>query len=168
MASQATIAKLDSSTATVHNTVVWDNTLPAIGDYGSGASPVISYSIIEGGFAGDENLDQDPLYFDLDGEDNTPGNIDDELDPIGGSPAIDSGDNAQVPRDLADLDSDGDRSEPTPLDVYGQSRFRDDPSAPDGGSGSAPVVDRGAHESQRGEDVFEDGFEWTGGMTNGR
>jgi hypothetical protein len=64
-----------------------------------------------------------------------------------GSPCIDAGCNWGVPRDLADLDDDGDTTEMTPLDLDGQGRFFDDPDTGDTGCGCPPVVDMGAYES---------------------
>ncbi len=64
------------------------------------------------------------------------------------SPAIDAGDNGEVPPDLADLDGDGDTTEPIPFDLDGWIRFVDAPLTPDTGSGSPPVVDIGAYEFQ--------------------
>ena len=65
---------------------------------------------------------------------------------LAGSPAIDAGDNAYVPADGADADLDGDVLEPLPLDLAGAPRFADDPSTPDTGAGSAPIVDLGPYE----------------------
>jgi hypothetical protein len=68
------------------------------------------------------------------------------LAPRLGSPAIDSGDNALIARDLFDLDGDGNVLEPTPFDAAGNLRRVDVPSAPDTGIGAAPLVDIGAFE----------------------
>ncbi|MFO0873695.1 MAG: right-handed parallel beta-helix repeat-containing protein [Phycisphaerales bacterium] len=55
--------------------------------------------------------------------------------PASGSPVIDAGDNGAVPRDLV-------------VDLDGNPRFVDVPSAPDTGIGRAPLVDLGAFERQ--------------------
>jgi len=67
-----------------------------------------------------------------------------------GSPCIDAADNTAVPADELDLDGDGDATEPTPFDLDGDPRFRDDPTTPDTGLGTPPIVDMGAYEYQRG------------------
>jgi predicted outer membrane repeat protein len=58
----------------------------------------------------------------------------------------------------ADLDSDGDTTEPLPLDLAGKVRFAEDPAAPDTGSGTPPIVDMGAYEYVRPGDVNGDGY----------
>jgi hypothetical protein len=63
------------------------------------------------------------------------------------SPCIDAGDNAAVPADAADLDGDGNRTEPMPFDLAGMLRFVDIPAVLDTGSGTPPIVDMGAYES---------------------
>ncbi|MGQ0628352.1 MAG: FG-GAP-like repeat-containing protein, partial [Phycisphaerales bacterium] len=67
-----------------------------------------------------------------------------------GSPGIDSGFNVLVAADLRDLDADNNTQEPLPLDLARLPRFVDDPATPDGGGGTAPIVDRGAFEFQPG------------------
>lgn len=52
-----------------------------------------------------------------------------------GSPCIDSGENEDVPEDVE-------------LDLNGDPRFVDDPTAPDNGNGDPPLVDMGAFEFQ--------------------
>lgn len=79
--------------------------------FGNGAAAVdgtttTAYSCMEGGALGTANvtLAQSP-FVDLDGADNTAGNIDDDLHLVAGSPCADSGDNTAVPSELAkDLD----------------------------------------------------------------
>ncbi len=67
-----------------------------------------------------------------------------------GSPCIDAGSNSDVPLDMFDLDGDGDRMEPLPVDIRGRVRFFDDVNTPDTGMGVAPIVDIGAYEFTRG------------------
>ncbi len=57
----------------------------------------------------------------------------DDFAPLPGSPAIDAGDNLSVPADVEG-------------DLLGNERFFDDPDTPDGGNGTAPIVDLGAIE----------------------
>jgi parallel beta-helix repeat protein/predicted outer membrane repeat protein len=53
--------------------------------------------------------------------------------PLPGSPAIDAGDNADVPADVT-------------TDLLGNARFFDDPKSADTGAGTGPIVDFGAIE----------------------
>ena len=62
-------------------------------------------------------------------------------------PCIDAGDNTAVPPDTADLDGDGNTTEPIPLDLDGNLRFVDCPDIPDTGNGTPPIVDMGAYEA---------------------
>ncbi len=84
------------------------------------------YSLVEGGFPGDGNIDTDPVFVDPLGGDY-------RLDT--GSPAIDAADNAAVPDDIE-------------TDLAGEARFVDDPDTADTGVGPAPIVDMGAYEFQ--------------------
>ena len=67
-----------------------------------------------------------------------------------GSPCIDAGNNSAIPADVADLDGDGDTTEPTPYDLDGNARRVDDPATdcpqPGASCGTAPIVDMGAYE----------------------
>ena len=125
----------------IENCVLWGNSAP-LGPELSMALPsptelTVAYSNIEGGAAsiyvteysvinwGDGNLNADPLFIDPDY-----GNY--HLSPD--SPCVDSGNNAAIPVDMADLDDDGDRAEPTPQDLDGNPRITDG------------TVDRGAYE----------------------
>jgi hypothetical protein len=78
------------------------------------------------------NFDADPRFADPYGPDNYAASWADNVYGLAAdSPCIDTGNNAAVPADVADTDADGDTAEPTPLDVYGRPRFRDDPDLPD-------------------------------------
>ncbi len=81
----------------------------------------------------------DPLFADAANADYT---------LLAGSPAIDAGDNAALPADTLDADGDLDVLEALPLDLAGNPRFVDDPSATDSGVGGAPIVDLGPIEVQ--------------------
>ncbi len=131
--------------AVVSNTVAWNNT----GDSINGA--VVTYSDIQGGWAGEGNIDADPLFVD-------PDNGDYRLSP--GSPCIDAGDNTTVVCALFDLD--------------GNERFADDPRTRDTGFGRPPITDMGAYEfgspsAGRGDDCnlngLDDECELAGGIT---
>ncbi|MFG0285728.1 MAG: GC-type dockerin domain-anchored protein [Phycisphaerales bacterium JB039] len=114
----------------------------------SGPGPIVTvrYSDVEGGWAGEGNIDADPLLVDPEGGDWRLG---------AGSAAIDAGANDLVPADVFDLDGDGDTSEPLPVDLAGGARFVDDPAAPDTGRGTPPLVDMGAFEGQS-DDCYAD------------
>jgi hypothetical protein len=88
----------------------------------------VTYSNVEGGWAGPGNLDVDPRFVDRAGRD---------FRLTEGSACIDAGDNSGVP-------------EPFRTDVIGRPRFVDDLASPDTGRGDGPLVDLGAYEFQPG------------------
>ncbi len=133
------------------NCIAWGNS----DDGGTGESaqvfgtPIVDYCCIEGwtgNLGGIGNIGDDPLFVDPDGPDDIYGTEDDDVRVLPGSPCIDAGCNAAVPRDWADLDDDGDVDEFTPLDLDGEGRFFDDPNTPDTGCRCPPIVDMGAYE----------------------
>jgi hypothetical protein len=124
---------LSSSSATLSNCIVWG--APIRTD--TGTTLTATYSDIQGNLPGLGNVDTDPLFA-------NPGTGNYRLLP--GSPCIDAGSNANVPADTADLDGDGNVTEPLPFDLAGAGRFADDPYAPDTGAGTVPIVDIGAYE----------------------
>lgn len=114
-------ANQPETTPTVANCILWGNSAPQLVDEG-GAVSTVTYSDVQGGFAGTGNVDLDPLFTDAEGR-------------LGrGSPAIDAGDNT-VPA-LATITTDLD----------GNPRFVDDAATADGGNGKAPIIDMGAFE----------------------
>ena len=123
----------NSGTPTLSNCIVWGNTGGQI--VGSGVT--VSFSDVQGGYTGTENINADPLFV---------GGGYLQLSP--GSPCIDAGNNFAVPPDTADIDEDGDTTEPIPLDIAGYARFLDDPNTADSGMGTPPIVDMGAYEYQ--------------------
>lgn len=102
---------------------------------------------LSGAIGGPNNFDADPLFVDSDGADNLIGTADDDYRLPLASPCIDAADNSVVFVDTADVDGDGDTTEPTPLDRDGDPRFQDQPTVADTGGGTAPIVDMGALES---------------------
>jgi hypothetical protein len=112
------IVVIDASLV-VRNSILWDNSPEQISfPFGTGSADV-AYSIVEGGWEGDGNIDADPEFVDADN-----GNY--RLSA--GSPAIDTGSNDEVPSSVtADLD--------------GNPRFVSC-------SGGVSVVDIGAFERQ--------------------
>ena len=82
---------------------------------------------------GDGNVGDDPTFVDPVGNDDVAGTIDDDLRLGAGSPCIDTGNNYAVPDGII-------------TDLDGAARFFDDPFSPDGGNGTAPIVDMGPYE----------------------
>jgi len=108
----------------LRNCIVWGNGASPIEDV-AGAVTTVTYSDVQWGFAGQGNIDADPLFVDPDNGD---------LRLSVGSPCIDAADNAALPADALDLDGD--------------PRFVDDPCMVDTGLGDPPLVDTGAYEFQ--------------------
>jgi parallel beta-helix repeat protein/predicted outer membrane repeat protein len=132
---------------TVVNCIVAGNTPDQIYE-----ASQVSYSLVEGGYPGEGNIDGVPLLVRVpdpgpDGEWATDDDDYGDLHLQPGSPGIDAGNNDAVPPDRADLDNDGDVDEPTPLDFGRSDRFLDDPAVVDTGNGVPPIVDIGAYEN---------------------
>ncbi|MFG0257732.1 MAG: right-handed parallel beta-helix repeat-containing protein [Phycisphaerales bacterium JB043] len=150
-------------TVTIANSLFWGNT-------GASSSPAptmdendqihvttplsftIDHSIVQNlaTLAGTSLTDEDPLFSDARGPDGIAGTIDDDLRLSSASPAIDAGDNLMVGADAFDLDADTDLVESIPFDISGEDRLIDDLATTDTGSGAAPIVDLGAHETPSG------------------
>ncbi len=115
------------------NCIVWGNS-------GAQLSGGASYSDIQGGAPGLNNISVDPFFIAPDGPDLIPGTLDDNLRLQTGSPCIDAGNNTLVPPNII-------------TDADGNPRFVDDPGSPDcpqapGACGLPPIVDMGAYEFQ--------------------
>lgn len=124
-----------NSQAILVNVILWGNSAtngPQIYNANNGTATV-SYSNVQGGWAGAGNINTDPLFMDADGADNIAGTVDDNLRLEPNSPCIDAGNNLSV---LATTDLDG------------NPRFVDIPTVPDTGNGTPPIVDMGAYEAQ--------------------
>ncbi|MCH8343440.1 MAG: hypothetical protein IH983_05595 [Planctomycetes bacterium] len=123
------------SNPTVTNCVLWGDSPNEIVAIAS--TPTVTYSAVQGGFAGTGNINADPLFVDADGPDNIPGTDDDDLRLSPGSPCIDAADNTALPAGITE-------------DLDGNPRFVDDPDTPDTGNrdGINPIVDMGAYEFQ--------------------
>ncbi len=123
------------SDPTVTNCILWGNTATS-GSEIYGDTVLVSYSCVQGGHAGTDNIDADPKFVENpdDGGDGwgddpgTPGVDEGANDDYGDlhlqqtSPCIDAGDDAAVPVDSADLDGDEDTAEPTPYDLDSRAR----------------------------------------------
>jgi len=128
-----------TSEVDVGNSIVWGN--GAVGadnliiesDGGPDLSTAVAYSDIQGGAAGEGNIDEDPRFAD------PPGG---SYALAAGSPSIDAADNTALPEGVLQ-------------DLAGAPRYVDDPDTADtgvpGGDGGGAVVDMGALEFQTGE-----------------
>ena len=139
---------------TVSNSILWNNSTSDVVDQASqlssAAAIAINHSCISGwngSLGGAGNSGADPLFANELGVDEIEGTEDDDFTLLSGSPAIDAGNNASVPADQFDADGDFNTSEPLPVDMLGNARFVDDVSTPDGGAGTAPLVDMGSIET---------------------
>src|SRR5262249_31852328 len=90
----------------------------------SPATATVTYCDVQGGWMGTGNINADPLFMNA-------GNGDLRLQS--GSRCIDGGNNDAVPGGMT-------------TDIDGNPRFVDDPSTPDTGHGTPPIVDMGAYE----------------------
>jgi hypothetical protein len=118
-------------TSTLGNCILWGNTGPGGATSANqisngGGTTNATYCIVQGGYTGTGNTSGDPLFVNAAGLD---------FSVQDASPAIDSGSNALVPAG-------------TTTDIAGLPRFVDVPTVTDTGSGTAPMVDRGAYEKQ--------------------
>ncbi len=157
----ACVAFPQPSLIELSNCILWDGSGEV---WDSGCSIVMGYSDVLGGWAGEGNIESDPLFRDVHGPDNVLGTEDDDVRPGRSSPCIDAGDNTAIAADTTDLDGDGDTAERVPVDLGGEPRFVDDPLTVDTGVPDPPdyleTVDIGAYEYQVAapdEDEDEDG-----------
>ena len=132
------------------NCTLWGN-LGVAQIFQNGGTIAMTYSNIQGGWAGAGNINTDPRFVrnPSPGADGVWGTADDDYGDLRlqpNSPCIDAGNNAAVPADTLDLDGDGNTAEPIPFDLAGAPRFWDYPGKADTGSGAAPIVDMGAYE----------------------
>ncbi len=150
----------EDASATIVNSVLWNNFDQSgngesaqvfVDDSSPDFTASVDYSCIEGltgKLGGLGNIGDDPLFIDPDGDDNVPGNEDDDLRLQPGSPAIDAANNWGVPVDENDYDEDGVLCELFPVDLDANPRFNADEADFDPGCGVPVVVDMGAYEYQ--------------------
>ena len=104
----------DTAGKALTNCILYGNTATTQGNPIEGTTPVITYSLVEGGYTGTGNISSDPTFTNSTGGDYS-------LAP--GSPAIDTGSNAALPTDIFDLDSDQDTDETLPIDLALEARI---------------------------------------------
>ncbi len=95
-----------SSSPTLTNCIIWGNGDPSIYNYDSASVPVVSYSDIQGGYAGVGNINADPLFVRTPwtGSDGLFATADDDWGDLRlrpGSPVLDIGSNAAIPAGIA-------------------------------------------------------------------
>lgn len=122
-----------NTSVTAENCVLWDNhdsggTDESAQYHKVSGSQTVNYTCVKGlsAIGGTGNIDDDPLFVDANGADDTIGTEDDDLNLSSSSSCIDVGNDPSVPADSADLDDDGNTTEATPLDFGLDTRFTDD------------------------------------------
>ncbi len=144
----------------------------------TGSTVTDSFNCIEGldnvaPFNGVGSVDLDPLFFDPDGPNNIPGDLDDDYSLRTLSPCIDSGDGSKTCKDLGDADGDGIVIEALQLDINGNIRLYND-VRPDTGAPAFTFVDMGAYEFNRDYIIYfvdkdapgGDGTTWANAFNN--
>jgi len=136
-----------ASSPKLTNGILWGNTPDEITNQDESSFPAVTYSIVQGGYPGEGNIDADPLFVD-------PDTGDFHLSP--GSPCIDSGSNATAY-----------------LPAYD---FEGDPRILDGDGDSIAIVDMGVDEASEAYQTAiiyvdldatgaEDGSSWADAFT---
>lgn len=150
-------SSLTGGSPALYNCILWGNSDSGGSDESAQIStvvgtPEVNWSCLQGTWtgAGGNNIDLAPRFLDHDGADGMVGTPDDDLTLDVGSSCIDNGNDTLVPPDLADLDSDLDLAERTPVDIAYRLRFQDDTGTVDNGVTDPPdymfTVDRGCFE----------------------
>jgi hypothetical protein len=142
----------------ISNSVFWNNSPLQVANLQSDPEEFILTSCdIQGGWSGpgSNNFSADPLFV-------QPGSGDLRLGF--GSPCLDAGNNSLLPADALDLDSDGNVTEPLPLDLAGAFRIQNsivDIGAYEGAFEQLPPQDS-AEDVDEGEKVtlIPEGGEW--------
>jgi len=145
------MTNIEGAQPVIRNTIAWGN-----GETGdppfSGLPSLVAYSLIEGGHAGEGNVQGNPTFLrePTPGADGAFGSPDDDYGDLrlgDGSPAIDAGLLAALPLDWSDADGDSDTLELLPHDLAGAPRCADAPQSSNVGCGGAVPVDLGAYEA---------------------
>ncbi len=123
----------DRINTTIRNSIIWGNGGTALSNNSVATFDAGNTNIIQNGEFGGVN--QDPLFVDA---------INDDLRLRENSPAIDLGNQTNLPTDTRDLDGDGDTSEATPVDLDGATRVigeNVDAGAFEFATNAAPVIE---------------------------
>ncbi len=134
------------------NCIFWGNS--GTGQiYDEYSTTSVTYSGVQGGWAGAGNINSDPVFIDrgawvdvndaneiVGADDPNAVWVDGDYRLLYGSPCIDAGNNAAVPADAFDVDADANSTEPMPYDLDGYARIID------GDCNSTQIVDMGAYE----------------------
>ncbi len=132
----AITTSLSANSASITNCLFVDNTAPSSPHIQTvGNVPITSCGFSDAPVSGAGNGVVLPGLRDPLGPDGTRGTVDDDLRLTSGSEAIDRGNGTALPADVADLDGDGNVSEPLPVDAKGLVRLVDDQRTDEG---SAP------------------------------
>ena len=137
------IVNRNNSLPTVNNSILWNNGT-AITDE-TNSQTAVNYSIVEGGWAGNGNKTDDPLFVEVVDEITTRTTVG-NFHLADNSPAIDAGNNNLIPLDLADAECEGDfgdsnTTESVDIDFDGRVRRFD------GNGDGIDIVDMGAYEA---------------------
>ncbi|MHC4624621.1 MAG: PKD domain-containing protein, partial [Planctomycetota bacterium] len=132
------LAGISSCNTIVTNSIVWGNCSAQI--VNPGLYSVIAHSDVQGGYSGTGNINVDPCFVEPGYWDANGAWVGGDYHLLGASECVDLGDNAAIPPDIADLDADGNTTEPTPCDFDGKLRLED------GDGDGNPLVDMGAYE----------------------
>ncbi|WP_169577901.1 Ig-like domain-containing protein [Salisaeta longa] len=129
----------------IGNAILWDNNAAAPAEQKAGTVRIDS-SLVAGGWSGVGSGVQakDPQFVDGNGADNQWGTADDDVRVLGASAALNAGGASLLPLDVADLDGDGQTTEPLPQDIRDQARVQ------------AGAVDAGAYEGAASPSVALD------------
>lgn len=117
----------------VTNSIVWGHSGPEVAIFQGG----VEYCNVQGGHAGDGNIDALPQWA---------GSLGGNYALNANSPCIDAGRTISLPSDFADLDVDADTAELIPLDFAGNARVTN-AAAADTGCSAGFIVDIGAYEA---------------------
>ncbi|MHC4618732.1 MAG: right-handed parallel beta-helix repeat-containing protein [Planctomycetota bacterium] len=133
---------------TLTNSIFWNNQDSGGADESGQihpyqGAPVINYCCVQGwtgSWGGTGNTGADPCFVQPGFWASDDVWVDGDYHLLPTSPGVDAGDNNSVPADTADLDADGNTSEPVPFDLDGNLRIAD------GDLDGCSVVDMGAYE----------------------
>ena len=102
-----------SSTPSVVNCIFWGNDAYMWNTNEIFGTALVSYSCVQGGHTGTDNISDDPSFVDADGADDIYGTEDDDLHILPASPCYNTGDPASDYTGQVDMDGD-------PRDLFGR------------------------------------------------